>query len=128
MAKKDLLGIYENVLRPSAEYSSIVYNTLIPDYISEKLESVQKQAVKIIFGHDINYQKMVEDKEIETLKSRRDNASLKFALRMAGSQRFERAVRQSTRNTYFEKKCRTERCRNNPIRAMTRQLNEHLKH
>ena len=60
MSKENLLGIYRQVLRPSAEYSSVIYNLLIPEYISDKLESVQKQAMKIIFGYDIDYQMLID--------------------------------------------------------------------
>ena len=92
--------------------------------------------MKIIFGFDTNYQELVENGTIETLKSRRQEASLRFALKAASSERFghkwfketggtDRAVRNTTRKVYVEKHCRTERSRNNPLQAMTRQLNAH---
>ena len=137
MSKDSLLNIYKRVLRPSAEYSNIIYHSLIPDYVSDQLESVQKQAIKIIFGHDAKYDEMVENGIIETLKSRRADAVLKFALKASTSERFgscwfreaainDREVRPSTRRPYIEKFCRTERSRNNPLAFMTRVLNEHL--
>ena len=43
-----LLKVYKEVLRTSVEYNSVVYHSLVPKYISDKLESVQKQAIKII--------------------------------------------------------------------------------
>ena len=55
MSKADLLHVYKQILRPSAEYSHVIYHPLIPEYISDRLEMVQKQAIKIIYGHDINY-------------------------------------------------------------------------
>ena len=123
-------------LRPSAEYSSVVYDSLIPEYVSDKLESVQRQAMKIIYGWDINYQKLVEDGVIEHLKDRRREAVLRFALKAVQSERFGPSwfklnpetdinLRPGTRNRYLERRCRTERGRNNPINVMTRLLNEH---
>ena len=135
MSKPELLGIYKNVLRPSAEYSSVIYNSLIPDYVSNKLESVQRQALKIIYGWDYDLKKLFEQGAIETLKERREAATLRFALASSKSERFsnkwykqtpltEREVRSSTRNKYVEPACRTERGRNNPITVMARRLNE----
>ena len=43
----------------------MVYGTLIPEYLSDKLESVQRQAVKIIYGHNVDYNGLVEDGTIE---------------------------------------------------------------
>ena len=136
MAPSDLLKIYERVLRPSAEYSSVIYNTLIPSYISDKLELVQRQAMKIIFGHGTDCNKLYSEGVIETLKSRREKRTLSFALKAAASPRYgplwfketphtEREVRQTTRLMYIENRCRTELGRNNQISYMTRQLNGH---
>ena len=135
MKQQDLLKIYESVLRPS-EYSSIIYGPLIPEYISQKLESVQRQAHHIIFGYDVDCQRPVDEGTIETLSSRREAAMLKFALKASNSERFgkqwfretpilDRAVRTTTRNKYIEPLCRTERGKNNPLVVMTRMLNEH---
>ena len=50
MSKPDLVKIYESVIRPAVEYSGVVYHSLIPQYQSDKLESIQKQAFRIIYG------------------------------------------------------------------------------
>ena len=136
MTQGDLLQVYCSVLRPSAEYSSIIYNSLIPEYVSEKLEAVQRQAMKIIYGWDLDYDELLANNVITTLKCRREEASLKFAIKAANSPRFgskwftenpvERTARSTTRKHYVEERCRTERGRNNPLQYMTRMLNEHL--
>ena len=134
MCPSDLLNIYKTVLRPFAEYSHVVYDSLIPEYMSEKLESVQKQAMKIIYGWDMDYDKLIEDGMIETLKTRRKDAVLKFAIKTAASQRFGpnwyketpetyMQMRPSTRNRYIEKNYRTDRGKNNPLHVMTKRLN-----
>ena len=137
MNSANLFGIYNSTIRPSVEYASIIYHPLIPEYLSNKLEQVQKQAVKIILGHNVDYAELVKNGELETLKDRRIEASLRFATKAANSPRFgpiwfkeaqfnDREVRSTTRLKYVEPFCRTERSRNNPLNYMTRLLNEHL--
>ena len=137
MSKHDLLGIYKDTIRPSVESSNIIYHSLIPNYIAKKLEAVQKQAAKIIFGPEVNYEGLLQDGTLETLEERRIAGALRFALKASASPRFGplwfkkmpesvREVRPSTRAVYKEEFCRTERSRNNPINYMTRLLNEHL--
>ena len=56
--------------------------------MSEKLESVERQAFKIIYGWDVDYQKLVDNGKIETLKKRRKDAVLHFAFKAESSARF----------------------------------------
>ena len=132
MATKDLLHVYKTIIRSGAEYCAIVYGPLIPKYISDKLESVQKQALRTIYGWDRTYESLVEDGTVETLASRREQASLKFALKYKDSHRFghwfplnpaERTARDTTRRLYKENQCTTERTKSNPIEFRKRQLN-----
>ena len=111
---------------------------MIPEYVSDKLEAVQKQAAKIIWGWNIDYNDLVNRGIIETLKSRREENSLRFAIKAANSPRFGHIwfkkspalgteLRPGTRNLYTEQICRTERMCRNPITYMTRQLNKHYR-
>ena len=68
MSSSNLLGIYSSTIRPSVEYASIIYHSLIPEYLSNKLEQVQKQAIKIILGHNIDYASLIDGGELETLR------------------------------------------------------------
>ena len=45
-----LLEIYNTVLRSAVEYCSTVYHSLIPQTLSNKLEGIQRQALRIIYG------------------------------------------------------------------------------
>ena len=125
------------MIRSSVEYASIVYHSLIPQYISEKLESVQRQAIKIIYGFNSDYNTLVQDGIIEPLADRREKNILKFALKVSNSDRFgpiwfrknpniSRELRPGIRQTFIEQFCRTERGRNNPLNYLTRVLNEHM--
>ena len=90
-------------------------------------------ASKIIFGHNKQYETVLESGTLETLCSRREDRCLKFALKAAISERFghwftptessERAVRGTTRKVYKERLARTKRMQNSPLNAMTRALN-----
>ena len=96
---------------------------------------MQKQALKIIYGYNADYEALVENGTIETLEARRKNDILRFALNNCNSTRFghwfpispaTRTARDTTRRIYTEKQCRTDRTRNNPIQVMIRMLNQHL--
>ena len=135
MDRLNLLKVYYSVLLPSAEYCSVVYGPLIPLYVSEGLEAVQRRAMKIIYGTGVDYEEMVRSGGIVSLKDRREKRSLQFALKAAddprfGSRRFvrngtEREARTTTRRTYMEENYRTERAKNNPLQFMIIQLNTH---
>ena len=71
MCKSDLINVYETVIRPSVQYSSVVYNSLIPSYLSERLESVQRRAVRIIHGYDCDIRSVIES-SVKFLKQRRE--------------------------------------------------------
>ena len=135
MPASELRNVYETVIRPGTEYVSVVYHSLIPQYLSDKLEAVQKMAMQIIYGFSIDYKKMVEDGTVELLSERRENAVVEFAKKAAESSRFgkkwfpeapmrSREVRSTTRRKYKEMNCKTERARNNPVQYMVRKLNE----
>ena len=137
MDREGLIKVYCTVIRAAVEYCSVVYDSLIPTYLSDKLEQIQRQCMKIIYGVGMDYGKLIRDGTLETLKSRRDVAVLKFAQKASNSPRFgpkwfpkkvsERANRPGTGRKYEERTCRTERSRNNPIQKMVRVLNENEK-
>ena len=132
-----MLKIYKVVVRSAVEYCSIVYHSLIPEYLSDRLELLQKQALKIIYGPGVAYRAMVESGVIETLASRREAVCLKFALKASETERFgtkwfplnenTREARGTTRRKYAERANRTERSLSNPIQYMIKLLNkEHM--
>ena len=50
----NLLKVYNTIILPSVEYCSEIYDSLIPQYMSDKLESVQRHALKIIYGWNLS--------------------------------------------------------------------------
>ena len=80
MAKSDLKKVYETIIRPAIEYSSVVYHTLIPQYQSDRLEAIQKQALRIIYGQGMDYEEMVMEGTVDLLSDRREKKIEEFAL------------------------------------------------
>ena len=134
MKPDKLLVVYKSIIRPTADYCSVVYNSLIPSYIADKLEGAQRHALRIIFGKNIDINNLMATHEIQTLAERRKEKCLAFAKRAVSSERFggrwfaenstDRVVRDTTRKKYVEKFSRHERFRGNPLSYMTRLLNE----
>ena len=109
---------------------------MIPKTLTDKLEKIQRQALKIIYGWNVDIAQVMAAKGIETLEERREAAVLKFALKNEEKEKFgkkwfklneesERSVRPTTRAKYKMPVCKTERMMNNPVVNMTRKLNEH---
>ena len=48
--KSRLLEVYNVMIRSAVEYCSVVYHTMIPVYLADKLEAIQRQALRIFFG------------------------------------------------------------------------------
>ena len=130
----DMVKAYETIIRPSVEYASVAYHSLIPAYLSDQLEAVQKQAYKM-YGFNINYEAMLEDGSVESLWCRREKKMKKFALSSLANPRYGprwykekdeigRNFRGGVRRKYEEPIYKNKRVRNNPIAYMTRILNE----
>ena len=136
MEQQKLLEVYNSVLRSAVEYCSTVYHSMIPATLANRLEKIQRQALRIIYGWDANLDEIMVAKGIETLEERREAAVLRFALKnedvgkygkkwFKPAEETERAVRSGTRKKYKVPFCRTERLKSNPITYMTTKLNEH---
>ena len=69
MGISDLIKVFDTVIRPSVEYSSVIYNPMISKKLADKLELVQKQAIRIIYGYHCDYDRMVGDGRIETARN-----------------------------------------------------------
>ena len=133
MDRDNLKKVYTSVILPSVEYCSEIYHSLIPAYISDKLESVHRRAIRIIFGYGVDFEALVADGVVCTLEERRQKACARFANRSMVNPKFgprwfpvnrtERTVRDGTRRHFVEGPYKTERDKNNPIQFMLRLLN-----
>ena len=66
-----MLKIYTSSVRSLLEYALPVWQS-IPGYLSEKIESIQKRALKIIFPSTDRYSDALELARVKTLAYRRD--------------------------------------------------------
>ena len=136
MLEDKLLEVYNSVVRSAVEYCSVVYDSLIPVSLSNKLESLQRRALRIIYGWNIDIDDIMNIKCIEDLSTRRKSAVLNFALKNELKERFgkrwftetkpsDRPRRNGLTEKYIVPFCKTERSKANPIHAMTLALNKH---
>ena len=136
MPQDKLLRVYYTLVRSAVEYCSVVYHTMIPKLLADKLESIQRQALRIIYGQNCNMEALFAAKGISTLYDRREEAVMNFALKNEKRPRYggrwfeeyeetDRSVRGTTRDKYKLPRFRTERMRNNPVTRMTMALNKH---
>ena len=123
------MAVYKTVIRPVADYCSVVYHSALTDEQDEVIERLQSQALRCIYGPGISAGKMRERAGITTLRQRRIEQCDKFALKAAGSERFQEWFPlkggRPTRNAdkYLEEYARCDRLRNSPVFYMRRRLN-----
>jgi hypothetical protein len=77
---EDLLCFYKTVVRPVLEYACPVWHSSLTKGQTNALESLQKRAMRIVFGHG-DYQAATIIADIDTLQTRRETLSAKFFIR-----------------------------------------------
>ncbi|KAI8493179.1 hypothetical protein Bbelb_291830 [Branchiostoma belcheri] len=72
--------LYVTYIRPVTEYAAPVWHSGLSTLLCNKLEKVQRRALRIILGKDfISYSKACEQLALPTLKGRREELAVKFA-------------------------------------------------
>ena len=130
---EDMVHIYCMYIRSIAEQSSVVWSSSLTKGEEYDLERIQKVALRIIFSNDyITYEHALSVTNLPTLKSRRTQLSLNFALKCTKSPRTQDMfpLRDSIVNTrnpeiYNVTNAKTGRLANSSIPFMQRQLNKH---
>ena len=87
--KEELVKFYCSSIRPTAEYASPAYHSMTPQYLSDKLEQQQTQALKNIYGWGASAAELRKQADLPKLAERRESALLKFAKKTAESNRFK---------------------------------------
>ena len=131
-AESELLQVYTTYLRPTLEYSSPIYHSMITSEQSNQLERQQFFALKNIYGFCYSNRQLLELSQIPTLKQRREEATLKFAQKTANNPRFagwfqkrKTASRRTVEEEVIELPARTDRRKKSPLFHYRRVLNEH---
>ena len=130
--ENDLLHIYKVFIRPILDYAIPTYHSQLTLEMSADIERVQASAMKIIYGHLVSYNTVLEYEKIEEHRIRRENIMKKFAIKTAANENFKNKwFPENTevdyglraRKKYEEKFSRTQRYYASPIQHMRRLLN-----
>ena len=130
-----LLRAYKCLIRPTVEYASPAWHSLLSAEQSDRIERQQIQALKNIYGPGLSASKMRSKADLPLLRTRREEITLKFAQKATTNKRcsgwfVERAAPKYARRAstnyprYQEPTARTDRFRNSPINYMIRLLNK----
>ncbi len=85
----DLLTIYKEYIRPLTEYAAPVWNAGLTRAHVNKLELIQKRALKIILGLGyVNYDHALINYNLVSLHDRRKNLCISFATKLKDSDVF----------------------------------------
>ena len=132
----DLVHIYTMYIRSVAEQSSVVWSSDLTRGEEYDLERIQKVALRIILADDYtDYESALKISKLQTLKSRRTQLRLTFALKCTKTERTKDMFPTNNQNgvhlRYPEKyevtMASTGRLANSAIPAMQRQLNNHAR-
>ena len=131
-----LLQVYQTRVRSTLEFASPVFHSGLTIEQSKKLEMVQKKAFAVILGKSyVSYKRALAQLNMERLDHRRENISLKFALKCTKSVRHmdmfppNPNFRPNMRcpQPYLEYTCHTSRYFISPIPSLARLLNKHFR-
>ena len=82
MNRSDLINIYILHVRSVTEYCSTAFHSSLTSEQEKKLETIQKASLKVILGQDYySYEDALLTTSLKSLKDRRQERSLKFALK-----------------------------------------------
>ena len=81
MSTDDLIYFYQSVIRPVTEYACVVWNSSLTKGQVDQLESIQRRAIRIVFGNDRD---AVSDalNNMPALSERRDQLARQFFTRL----------------------------------------------
>ena len=79
----DLIRVYTSFIRPVLEYAGVVYDSGLPQFLSDEIEHVQKRACRIILGQSYaGYEHALDELRLTCLENRRKSLFEKFALKL----------------------------------------------
>ena len=132
-SSQELVQVYKSLVRSVIEYCSVVYHSMLTEDMSSRLERVQYQALKCIYGYNGESGRALRERAgLETLEERRLQAIDKFTDKCIQG-RFadwfpHKSIARQTRSQrpYEEKYARCDRLRNSPLYFMRRRLNDRI--
>ena len=133
ISSSDLLKLYQSLILPVLDYTAVVYHSMLNRSQEAGLESLQKLALKIIYGKTgVSYTSLLELAAIETLKDRRIRLTDKFIQKTSANTKYndwfptkvlsDHNLRQE--RIYKENRAKTSRLYNSPLYYYRRRLND----
>ena len=134
LSSDELISIYTALIRSILEYCCAVWHNSLPSYLSEKIERLQKRALRIIFPHftyrealsAINYPKLDDNRQrlcSKVFKKMQTRSDCKLAS-LVPKTRFSvhgQQLRSSNKLSLF--KCNTDRFKCSFFPALTQYIN-----
>ena len=130
--RSELLKVYKSTILPCHDYCSTVFHSSLTLSQSIVLERLQAKALRAIYGYEPSYRELMEKADLTTLRARREDRELRFAIKCASSTRFGKwfptRAPTATRGMgkYLEEFARCTRFYNSPIFSMRRRLNKEI--
>ena len=128
LSASNLLVVYLSLVRPLLEYACPIWHTMLPTYLSDKIERVQKRAFRIIYPQ-VDYEDALKIAQCTRLDERHQvicgktfqkiqdpDSKLNHLLPPFHADMHDRELRNDSH--YWIPKCRTERYKNSFIPRM----------
>ena len=84
-SQEELTVVYQTVIRPTLDYCSVVYHSMLNNEQDQVLERLQVKDLKSIYGFGVPYTEMREKAGVTTLRARRVEMCDKFAIKAQGN-------------------------------------------
>jgi len=85
MTSDDLVYYYKTVIRPVTEYACAVWHSSITAEQRDQLEAIQRRAVRMIFGNEVDFETIAIIQDIPLLADRRDRQTRQMYIAMHDS-------------------------------------------
>ena len=132
--RQDLKKIYILQIRSKLEQSAVLWHSSLTQKCRNKLERVQKSALRIVMGSKYkNYSDALKELNLQTLDERRQSLCVKFAKKCLETEKLKKMfplnrkvhdMEKRNNERYLVSKSFTERHRKSAIPNMQRLLNE----
>ena len=87
--ESELAKVYRTIVRPVADYCSVIYHSMLTDEQDEQLDQCQAHALRCIYGMNISYSEMRRRAGVTTLRQRRIEQCDAFAQKCLKDTRFK---------------------------------------
>ena len=131
--ERRLFKLYAAIIRPVLETNCVVFHPMLTVTQSNELERLQKQVVRLCFGHNRPYDDICLIHNIKTLRERREERIRKFTAKAMANERWASKWFKNrpgidpelrNRRPFVELRARTERYRKSPLLQLQRTAND----